>query len=179
MVLAVEKVRERLIRATDALDAVGLPHCVVGGNAVAAWAASVDASAVRNTPNVDILLRREDLDAAGHALESAGFSRRNDVFLDGPNGRDRDAVRFVMAGEKFKAHHVTEAPDVADSLQLDLFRVVSLERLVEMKLTASRAIDATHLRDMLNVGLIDASWVQRYGPELGSRLQYVIDTPEG
>ncbi len=36
MVRAVEKVRERLLRATGALDAAGLPYAVIGGNAVAA-----------------------------------------------------------------------------------------------------------------------------------------------
>jgi hypothetical protein len=35
---------------------------VAGGNAVAAWVATVDPSAVRNTQDVDILLRRADLD---------------------------------------------------------------------------------------------------------------------
>jgi hypothetical protein len=36
MVRAVEKVRERLTRATAALEQAGIPYAVVGGNAVAA-----------------------------------------------------------------------------------------------------------------------------------------------
>ena len=75
MVLAVERVRERLLRASRALEAAGIPHAVAGGNAVAAWVATVDAGAVRNTPDVDILLRREDLERAAKALEAAGFVR--------------------------------------------------------------------------------------------------------
>jgi hypothetical protein len=35
------------------------------------------------------------------------------------------------------------------------------------------------LQDMLEVGLIDASWPARFPPELGARLQLLIDTPEG
>src|SRR5687768_10503532 len=77
MVLAVERVRERLLRATAALEAAGIPYAVAGGNAVAAWVASIDPAAVRNTQDVDILLRRADLDAAARALESAGFIRRH------------------------------------------------------------------------------------------------------
>lgn len=58
MVSAVEKVRERLLRATDALDRAGVPYAVVGGNAVAAWIARADDGGIRNTPDVDVLLRR-------------------------------------------------------------------------------------------------------------------------
>jgi hypothetical protein len=89
MIRAVEKVRERLHRAADALEQAKIPYAVIGGNAVAAWVATVDESAVRNTPDVDILLQRTDLDRAQAALTRAGFVRRDiggDVatFLDGP-----------------------------------------------------------------------------------------------
>lgn len=49
MVNAVERVRQRLQRASNVLDAAGIPYAVIGGNAVAAWVARVDESAVRNT----------------------------------------------------------------------------------------------------------------------------------
>ena len=70
MVLAVERVRDRLKRVAAALEAAGIPYAVAGGNAVAAWVATVDASAVRNTQDVDILLRRSDLEAAAQAIEA-------------------------------------------------------------------------------------------------------------
>ena len=82
MVSAVERVRERLSRATAALEAAGVPYAVVGGNAVAAWVATVDPGAVRNTQDVDILLRRSDLDAAERALATAGFVRRHVAGID-------------------------------------------------------------------------------------------------
>ncbi|HEY4262062.1 MAG TPA: hypothetical protein VGM98_17970, partial [Schlesneria sp.] len=56
MVQAVEKVRERLLRTARALDAARVPYAIIGGNAVAAWVATVDEAAVRNTRDVDILL---------------------------------------------------------------------------------------------------------------------------
>ena len=37
MARAVEKVRDRLQRATAALESAGVPYAVIGGNAVAAW----------------------------------------------------------------------------------------------------------------------------------------------
>jgi hypothetical protein len=67
MVTAVERVRDRLRRATAALEAAGVPYAVAGGNAVAAWVATIDPAAVRNTQDVDILLRRADLDAGRRA----------------------------------------------------------------------------------------------------------------
>ena len=59
------------------------------------------------------------------------------------------------------------------------FRLLSLESLVRMKLTSFRDKDRTHLRDLLEVGLIDAAWRQRFPPELAARLQELVDHPEG
>src|SRR5436190_13082781 len=70
---AVMTVRERLLRATQALNEAGIPYAVVGGNAVASWVATVDEGAVRNTRDVDLLVRRDDLPAVTDALQRAGF----------------------------------------------------------------------------------------------------------
>jgi hypothetical protein len=182
MVLVVERVRDRLARASAALEAAGIPYAVAGGNAVAAWVATVDASAVRNTQDVDILLRRSDLDAAAEALKKAGFIRRHvagmDIFLDGPDAKARDAVHVLMAGEKVRPEYAIAAPDVTDSEKLGRFRVTALGALVRMKLTSFLLTDRVDLRDMLEIGLIDGGWTGRLGPELGARLQQLIDTPE-
>ena len=37
LVGAVQDVRDRLLRATAALDAASVPYAVIGGNAVAVW----------------------------------------------------------------------------------------------------------------------------------------------
>jgi hypothetical protein len=183
MVSAVEKVKDRLLRATAALRDASVPYAVVGGNAVAAWVTRVDEAAVRNTQDVDILLRREDLAAAVEALEEAGFVFRHvagmDVFLDGPNAKARDAVHVVFAGEKVRPHEAMLNPDVMQSEEGDDYRVLSLEALVQIKLTAFRRKDQVHLLDLLSVGLIDQSWTARYPVELGERLQSLIDDPDG
>jgi len=188
MVLAVEKVRQRLKRATSALQAAEIPYAVVGGNAVAAWVAKVDDSAVRNTRNVDILLRREDLEAAKAALGSAGFVYRHakdiDMFLDGPSAKARDAVHILFAGEKVHADSLSASAEITETEMTETqasgnFSVVSLEALVRMKLTSFRDKDRTHLRDMIEVGLIDDSWPARFFVELGKRLQQLLDDPDG
>jgi hypothetical protein len=179
----VDNVRSRLLRATAALEKAGVPYAVVGGNAVADWVTRVDAAAVRFTQDVDLLLRRADLDAATIALSAAGFVRRHvagiDLFLDGPNAKARDAVHVVFAGEKVRPEYVVAAPDVSETDASTDFRVLTLEALVRMKLTSFRDKDRTHLRDMIGVGLVDASWCGRFPAELAARLQHLIDTPEG
>lgn len=180
---AVERVQERLLRATAALEAAGIDYAVVGGNAVAAWVARVDETATRNTRDVDVLLRRSDLDAAVDAMRSAGFLHRRvsglDVFLDGPDGSVRDAVHVIFAGERVRPEELLPNPDVSESEAADHFRILSLEALVRIKLTAYRDKDRTHLRDLLDVGLIDASWGERYPQQLADRLQALVDTPGG
>ncbi|MDQ3440326.1 MAG: hypothetical protein M3478_08245 [Planctomycetota bacterium] len=178
-----EKVRQRLLRATAALRAAGVDYAVAGGNAVAAWVSTVDESAVRNTQDVDILVRRGDLDRVRSALESVGFVYRHtaglDVFLDGPGAKAREGVRIIFANEKVRAHEPVANPNVSESRDTGQFNILQLEALVRIKLTAFRDKDRTHLRDLIDVGLIDGTWPARFAPELGSRLQGLIDTPEG
>src|SRR5688572_19859234 len=87
MIRAVEKVRERLLRATAALEKAGIPYAVGEDNAVAAWVSRVEEAAVRNTQDVYILLRPSDLTSAIAAMAEAGFVHRHtsgiDMFLDG------------------------------------------------------------------------------------------------
>src|SRR6267378_2021522 len=174
MIRAVEKVRERLRRAVAALEAAGVPYAIAGGNAVAAWVSRIDEAAVRNTQDVDILLRSSDLPVATEALNKAGFIYRHakglDMFLDGPTAKARDAVHIVFAAEKVKAESLMASPDINESEVTDSFRLVTLDALVRMKLTAFRDKDRTHLRDLIDVGLLDATWLARLPSELGARL---------
>jgi hypothetical protein len=183
MIRAVEKVRDRLLRATAVLEAAAIPYAVAGGNAVAAWVSRVDEAAVRNTRDVDILLRRADLPRAREALEKSGFIYRHakniDMFLDGEGAKARDAVHIVFANEKVREGDVVAMPDVDDSESGGQFRVVTLAALVKMKLTSYLDKDRTHLRDMIDLELIDAAWRVRFPPELASRLQALLDNPDG
>lgn len=183
MVSAVEKVRDRLRRATKALEEAAIPYAVVGGNAVAAWVSEVDEAAVRNTQDVDILLRRDDLERAKEAMAKAGFIYRHsssiDMFLDGPGTKARDAVRIVFAGEKVRKEYDLPAPDVAQGQQTATGRVLNLPALLQMKLTSFRDKDRMHVRDLIGVGLVDESWVSQLPTALAERLRSILDDPEG
>lgn len=185
MVNAVEAVRDRLRRATTALEGAGVPYAVIGGNAVAAWVARVDPAAVRNTQDVDILLRREDFDRAKTAMEAVGFVYRHaasiDMFLDGPGAKARDAVHILFANEKVRAEYVEPTADVSEveTSEDGRYRHLKLEALVRMKLTSFRLKDQVHLQDMVQLGLIDATWPAKFRPELAERLQQILVNPEG
>jgi hypothetical protein len=168
---AVANVRRRLLKAAGALGAANVPYAVAGGNAVALWVSRVDESAVRNTRDVDVLIRRGDFEAARKALEGAGFVYRHvsglDLFLDGPESKPRDAVKLVADSV------VDESEDAGE------YRVVGLEALVRIKLTAFRDKDRMHLRDLIEVGLVDEAWLSRLQEPLAERLQQLLQTPEG
>lgn len=190
MAQGIEKVQDRLRRATAALDEAGIAYAVIGGNAVAAWVSRVDDSVVRNTRDVDLLVRREDMDAIKDAMAARGFIHRSvsilggkgriEMFLDGPRAKAREGVHLIFAGEKVNSEALEPSPGVEDiDPEGPDFRLLSLEALVAMKLTSYRDKDRVHLRDMMEIGQIDESWLERVPASLRDRLQALLDDPDG
>jgi hypothetical protein len=181
--MAAEKVKERLRRATRALDAAGVPYAVAGGNAIAEWVGRIDEDAVRNTKDVDILVRRADLTAVKAALEAVGFVYQHvwdvDLFIDGPEGRPSAGVHLLFAGEPVKQGDEYVSPTLEESERAPEFQVVSLDSIVRMKLIAWRFKDRVHLLDLIGVGQIDPTWPARFPAPLGARLQELLDNPNG
>lgn len=180
---AVEKVKDRLRRVTRALNAANIPYAVIGGNAVQHWVSQVDESVVRATQDVDIILNESDLEKAIPVLEAAGFVFRRaagiTMFLDGPNAKARDAVHVVFAGKKVREEYTEPVPEIDQYEWIEDARTLPFERLVKMKLTSFRDKDRVHIRDMISIGLIDATWLDRFSPQLRSRLQELLDNPDG
>ena len=155
---------------------------------MAAWVSRVDEAAVRNTRDVDVLLRREDLPAATAALAAAGFVHCHDasvgktegmeVFLDGAEGKVRDAVHIVFASERTRPDQPEPNATIEEGEDAGDFRLISLEALVRMKLSAWRDKDRVHLRDLASVGLIDESWVTRIPVTLRPRLEEILASSE-
>lgn len=162
--------QERLNHACQALNQAQVPYAVVGGNAVAAWVATIDDGAVRNTRDVDLLLAEEDLPRA---------TEETVVFLDGPEGKPSQGLYILPADRKVRPEYVSPIPSVNRTTEINQKRIVELEALVEMKLNSYRDIDRTHLRDMIQIGLIDGSWLSHFPTKLAERLQWLLDDPEG
>jgi hypothetical protein len=131
-----------------------------------------------------------------------------ECFIDGPDGSPRDSVHLLFAEEKvrptypapsevvkesrgwgFQPQQINllrlEAPatfrsaEVTESVRAEDYQILSLEALVRMKLNSFRRKDQVHLLDLLEIGLIDASWLPRLLPEHAARLQQLIDDPDG
>lgn len=186
----IEKVKARLRRATALLEAAGLPYAVIGGNAVAAWVSRVDDSVVRNTRDVDLLVRRSDMEAIVTVMAAGGFIHRSvsilggkgriEMFLDGPGAKARDGVHLIFSGEKVNPESLEPSPDVEEiDLTHSDFRLLDLDALLTMKLTSYRDKDRVHLRDMMEIGMLDESWLERVPVSLRDRLQALLDDPEG
>lgn len=179
---SVERIEERLRKTVGILEKAKIPYAVVGGNAVRIWVAQVDEAAVRATQDVDILIRPADLTRMKEAMRAAGFSFRQtsgvDMFVEHENDSARNAVHVVLCGQLVRPDDYEANPDVEPYEYGNEFRTLPLETLVRMKLNSYRLKDKVHLLDMLEIGLIDATWLNRFPSELGSRLQSLIDNPD-
>jgi Uncharacterised nucleotidyltransferase len=176
--MAVDRVQQRLGRVTAALDTAGIQYAVVGGNAVAAWVGRVDQAATRATKDVDLLVRRQDVDRVTQAIEALGF-RREDLrdlvlFIDPDEPSKRSGVRLIWADEKIRPSYAMPSPRVDESERdPEGFRVLSLAALVRMKLTSFRDIDRVHVGDLLEVGLIDTVIASSLPEALRLRLEQI------
>ncbi len=180
---AAQATERRARRAAALLDSAAIPYALSGGIGCTAWVASVDEEATRSSVDVRIVLRRSDLPRARQALEQDVFVYTEQdgqpVFVDGATGKIRGGVKIVYAGELLRTGDLARTPDVAESIRKKDFQVLTLEALVRMMLIANRNEDGMVLRDLMGVGLFDASWPARFPPELAARLQHVLDTPNG
>ena len=179
---AARKVQARLVRVSRLLNESQVPYAVIGGHAIAAWVATKDESMMRASPEVEILVRPEDIARIREVLEADGMVFRKvadmDIFLDDMASKEVDAVHLIYAGQKIRPEHVLEAPDVDDSGIGKEFKVIPLQSLVSIELVAWRRKNRVHLQDLIGVGLIDSSWPQRFQEPLGSRLQELLDNPD-
>jgi hypothetical protein len=179
---AVEKVNERLRKTVRILEDAKVPYAVVGGHAVRAWVAQVDEAALRTTADVDILVRPADFLALSHAMQAAGFVHRNvsglDMFVEHPDASARDAVHVILVG-KIERKGEEPNPDIEPSTRTNEFQTIALETLVRMKLNAYRRKDQVHLQDMISLGMIDQSWLDKYSGLLQQRLEALLNDPDG
>jgi hypothetical protein len=179
---SMDRVEARLRKTVAILESASVPFAIVGGNAVRIWVAQVDPGAVRATNDVDILVRLEDLEKIKRAMEANGFFHRKaaglDVFLEGPDDSERNAIHVVFANLMVKADDFEANPDVEPSEMGDGIRTLPLDRLVRMKLNSYRLKDRVQLLDLISVGLINESWIEKYPTPLADRLRSLIENPD-
>jgi len=172
-----EKVQERARKVAAILDQNRIPYQIIGGIAVYSWIVVTDPIAARNTQDVDISVRREDLPRVQAALAEAGY-RYNETLgvkmrLKPGVQRAGDAIRIIIAGERVRPEYAYAAPPIPDDPPRPggQYAVIDLRSLVRMKLTSFRRRDQVHLLDLLGVGLItpemERSLPRPHGPTPG------------
>ena len=99
--------------------------------------------------------------------------------LAGPQGNPRDAVHLLYADEKVTPDDIAPSAKIGEVEQADDYDVLTINVLVEMKLNSYRRKAQVHLLDLLDSGLVDATWLPSLLPEHTQRLQQLIDDPNG
>ena len=114
-------------------------------------------------------------------LVAAGYTdiREIERERDGYEAKARDAVHILYAGEKVRQADPFAAPRIDESEATDSFRVVALESLLRMKLTSYRRKVQVHIQDMIEVGLVDESWLARVPESLAGRPKEPLENPDG
>ena len=178
--MALDKIADRMQRITTAFQTGQVPYALIGGQAVALWVATKDPAAVRTTKDVDLLLPRSELPRARAAARTAEMDYFETMgvgmFLDQRDPNPRHAVHIVWAGEIVRPGDLVAAPEVADQTTLPGdHHVVSLAKLVEMKLMANREQDRLHLRDLIDVGLVERAILATLPDPLAARLTTLLE----
>jgi hypothetical protein len=176
--VAIWRVEELLRKVTEALNRAGVPYAVVGGNAVAAWVATVDPDAIRATKDVDLLARRSDLPALGDALRPIGLIEDEilgvKIFVEREDPSPKRGVHMVIANERIRANYAHPAPDVTErTTTIADYPVIDLPALVAMKLQSYRLIDRAHIVDLKAVDLITPELIDKLPEDLRERLREI------
>src|ERR1017187_10564938 len=145
---------ERLFDLAELVEKIfssaGLEYRLVGGLAAYLYVEEMEPDAGRLTKDVEIAVRREDLERITRAAEQFGLEHRHaagvDMLVQPAQPSARRAVHLVFAGEKVRPDYVEPAPEIGLYRRVRGLRLIPLEDLVRMKLTSFRANDEAHLK---------------------------------
>jgi hypothetical protein len=139
-------------------SSAGLEYRIVGGVAVYLYVEEREPDAGRLTKDVDIAVRRADLDEIAEAAGRFGLEYRHvagvDMLVRPDQPSARRAIHMVFAGEKVRPDAVAPTPELGPCRELRGLRLIPLPDLIRMKLTSYRLKDQMHLKDLDEAGLI-------------------------
>jgi hypothetical protein len=143
-----------------------LEYRVVGGLAVYLYVEEREPDAGRLTKDIDIAVRREDLEKIAKAVEPFGLQHRLvagvDMLVQTGEPSTRRAVHLIFTGEKVWPYRTIQG-----------IRLIPLADLIRMKLTSFRARDEAHLKDLDEAGLITPDLEAGLSPTFQERLARV------
>jgi hypothetical protein len=158
-------------------SSAGLEYRVVGGLAAYLYVEEAEPDAGRLTKDIDVAVRREDLERIAEAAEPCGLQLRHvdgaDMLVQAGKPSARRAVRLVFAGEKVRPEYPEPTPELGSYRDVKGLRLVPLHDLIRMALTSFRASDEAHLKDLDEAGLITPGIEAGLSPILAERLAQV------
>ncbi len=160
-----------------AFSAAGLEYRVAGGLAAYLYVEEAEPDAGRLTKDIDITVRREDLEKIAQAVEPFGLRLRHaagvDMLVQADQPAARRAIHLIFAGEKVRPDYPEATPGLGSYRAIQWIRVIPLADLVRMKLSSFRLRDQTHLKDLDESGLITPEIEADLSPVLRERLAQV------
>jgi hypothetical protein len=158
-------------------SSAGLEYRVVGGVATYLYVEEVEPDAGRLTKDVDIAVRRADLEKIAEAAATFGLKYRQvagvDMLVRPDQPSARRAIHLVFAGEKVRPEDPEPIPELGPSRRIKELSLIPLADLVHMKLISFRLKDQTHLKDLDEAGLITHQVETTLSPILAERLAHV------
>ena len=169
---------EQLLNLAETVEKIfsgaRLEYRVVGGLATYFYVEEAAPDAGRLTRDIDIVVRREDLEKIAEAAEAFGFQYRHvagvDMLVRVSEPSVRRAIHLVFAGEKVRPEYPEPAPALGEGRRIRGVSLIPLEDLIRMKLTSFRAKDAAHIIDLDEAGLITPGIEAGLSPLLRERL---------
>ncbi|MEO6759084.1 MAG: hypothetical protein ABIO24_06480 [Saprospiraceae bacterium] len=159
------------------MEEAGGPYQLVGGMAMFLRVREISEENARLTNDVDVSIRRADLNTIRPLAAKHGFGYRNaagiDRLIDAEKRKAKGAVHFVFAGEMVRAHELAPVPDISIPERFQQVYVASISHLLIVNLTSNRFKDMAHIRDMRNVGLITPEIEAAVPEQLRDRLAFI------
>lgn len=172
-----------LHRAARALSDEGIPYEVIGGLAVLIHVEEVNPELTALTRDVDLMVRRQDLEAINKAAAREGFRFRHaadvDMLLCGNTDRALNAVHLVFSEEMAGRNQALPNPPIAPErkqIHGGEVMVIPIADLVRMKLSSYRLKDQVHIKTLDAAGLITRDVEATLPAELSARLRHVRET---
>ena len=172
-----------LHRSSYALASEDIPYELIGGLAVLIHVEEANPEHSTLTRDIDLMVRRADLERIREAAARNGFRFRHaagvDMLLYGSTDSAKNAVHLLFTGEKVRPSQVTQNPPIEPekkSILGEEFFIAPVADLVTMKLSSYRDKDRVHIRSMDAAGLITLRVQNKLAPELLARLQHIRET---
>ena len=172
-----------LHKITGALTAESVPHELIGGLAVLVHVEEADPAQTMLTRDVDLMVRRADLDRIKEAAARQGFRFRraagDDMLMHGPTDSARNAVHLIFSGEKVRPNQMAPNPPIDPEkkrIHGKEIMVVPLIDLLRMKLSSFRLKDQVHIQALEAAGLITEAVENKLSQDLLSRLKHIRET---